>query len=899
MADLQVQRSEPPLSVFVSSVMRPDLQWARDTVKEALEASKSFVAWAFEYTPASSDTPRESYLAKVRSCDILVWLACDETTPPVSEEVRTAIESGRRLWVFKLPAATRDTSTQELLELVRDRVKWHDVRDKEELGTAVRQTAEDEIIRAIRRRPELKHLAPLEELLRFSRSRCLERWLAAGVPRELAVRLLDDSSVGGPGPSVIMHVQDPVTLLLGEIGIGKSLMSERLLQEAIGRARAEGSPIPIYLDARTAVGRLRQTILESSQELGDPRVRGAFVVIDGLDEAGVPNAFRLLEETRALSESWGNTKIILNSRPIEQLGQDPERVFLSPLQLQEAIDLLTQVSGISLTPERIGHLPASIQEAIRRPLFAILFGAYLRQESSTPRSVGYLISSLVTRALRSRPGVERALALLGRLAAHSIDRSGYPVPRTEIAAPGQVEMLLESGLVVQRGDALAFPLSILTEWFAAHSLGEGFPSAQDLSADAHRLEQWRYPLVVFVSEFDHDTVTRVLSPLVKAGPAFCAGVIDAAVSRGISEASTRVLPPSLDCGKRIYTAMESWLEGLGPLGPVAMRTREGRPQPIGVMSSGSYLIVGTYRREDDVPAISELSRSEWDNPSGTWMPLELFEPPNVSTWAWKWTLDSVRKIIGKVIATRALRIDFEPFVHEAAWRTALVLTGHGSLYHDPIQLDEIDARLAKLSSTVTFVSGGSVANQSDFLVLRGYCEHLRSLGGSVLLPPWPGTDTLPVGSWVWSGYSDDRLLNRVEEVYLTAIKGYDELVKKWFLTFAPYLKTAAVLPCKIMGELVPQRSEEYAGAPYLSWHLEALPAAQANSVSIHKTERPSPVSFERIREVSDQNRRLRPNAVIRVSAEWRTERLQIFGATPAHDLAYGWLWEDLREIGWA
>lgn len=897
MAHTRVQRSEPPLNVFISSVMRPALQWARDTVKDVLEASPSFVTWAFEYTPASSEPPRDSYLSKVRRCDILVWLAADETTPPVRDEVHTALESGCRLWVFRLAVASRDTATQELLELVRGRAKWRDVRDKEELGAAVRLTAEDEIVRALRRRPELKHLAPLEELLQFSRARCLERWIAAGVPSELAERLLDDPSIGAPGLSPVAQIQNAVTLLLGEIGAGKSLAGERLLQEAIRRARAEGSPIPVYLDARAVAGHLGQAVQQASQELGDPRVRGAFVIVDGLDEAGVPSAFRILEEARALTESWGNTSVVLNSRPIEQLGRDAERVFLPPLQLQEALDLIQRVSGSRLNPERIGHLPASIQEAIKRPLFAILYGAYLRQESSTPKSAGHLISSLVTRAVsRPRPGFERASNLLRRLAAHSIDRGGNPVHHTEIAAPGQVEMLVESGLVVKRGDALTFPLAILAEWFAAHSLAAGFPSPQDLGADTHRLERWRHPLIVFVSEFDHDTVSQVLSSLVKTRPAFSADVIDAAVSRGISETNGWTLPPSLDCGRRIYTAMESWLEGLGPLGPAVIPTRKGRPRPIGVLSTGSYLMVGLYRREDEMPAISELSRNEWDQPSGNWMPLELSEPPSVSTWAWKWSLERVKRSIGKALTTRALKVEFEPFVHEAAWRTALVLVGRGSLYDSPIPFDEIDARVASLSSTVTFVSGGSVASQTDFLALRTYGKYLRSLGKSALSPPWPGPDAPAVGSWVWSGYSHDRLLKRVGEVYLAAIEGYGALVERWFPAFLPYLKTAAVLPCRIVGELIPQTSEDHSGAPYLSWHLEALPMGQPSRVAIQKTDHLSPISFERIREVNNQNRLLRPNAVTKPSVVWSTEGLQIFGATPAHDLAYGWLWKDLQEV---
>jgi hypothetical protein len=54
---------ERPLLAFVSSVMRPELQWARDATVEALTKNPTLVPWAFEYTPASSESADASYLS--------------------------------------------------------------------------------------------------------------------------------------------------------------------------------------------------------------------------------------------------------------------------------------------------------------------------------------------------------------------------------------------------------------------------------------------------------------------------------------------------------------------------------------------------------------------------------------------------------------------------------------------------------------------------------------------------------------------------------------------------------------------------------------------------------------------------------------------------------------------
>ena len=53
--------SEPPLVVFVSSVMNDELQEARNIVKETIEEYVFFKAWLFEYTPARTSAVEETF----------------------------------------------------------------------------------------------------------------------------------------------------------------------------------------------------------------------------------------------------------------------------------------------------------------------------------------------------------------------------------------------------------------------------------------------------------------------------------------------------------------------------------------------------------------------------------------------------------------------------------------------------------------------------------------------------------------------------------------------------------------------------------------------------------------------------------------------------------------------
>ena len=229
--------AEPPLLVFVSSVMRPELQAARDEVVRVVGRSPILTPWAFEFTPASSTAPDDTYLAKVACfADFVIWLVGELTTPPVENEVHAALETNRPLLVFKLPASSRDAATATLLEEVRPHVKWAEIADTDQLGRDVRIAIGDEIIRAVRGRHGDSRTTLLEELARESRGRCIARWLGAGVPASLAMELADDDAVGAPEHD-LASARSGLFLLVGELGAGKSLLGERLFQQSIARAR--------------------------------------------------------------------------------------------------------------------------------------------------------------------------------------------------------------------------------------------------------------------------------------------------------------------------------------------------------------------------------------------------------------------------------------------------------------------------------------------------------------------------------------------------------------------------------------------------------------------------------------------------------------------------------------
>ena len=85
---------ENSLVVFISSVI-VGMEAERQAAQTAVQAIPVTRPWLFEYSPASSLPLAESYLSKVRGCDIFVLLLSDKVTDPVKAEAQIAQEVGK------------------------------------------------------------------------------------------------------------------------------------------------------------------------------------------------------------------------------------------------------------------------------------------------------------------------------------------------------------------------------------------------------------------------------------------------------------------------------------------------------------------------------------------------------------------------------------------------------------------------------------------------------------------------------------------------------------------------------------------------------------------------------------------------------------------------------------
>ncbi len=889
----EMRAGEAPLLAFVSSVMDSSMQEVRDAAVEGLNSASFMAPWAFEYTPPSAEAADQSYLEKVRQADVFIWLVGHRTTNPVRREVEEALSSGARIIAIRLQGETPDELTESTVRLIGLQAKWSTVprdRVRETLSLALG----DEIVRAWRNKPGRARQAILDERGRLSRARCIQSWQAAGMTRADALALAEDRAIGAPPPEVLPSDNQPLKVVVADVGAGKSLVGERYLQEALRKALEDvHAPVPMWFPAREVSASLLDSIRDASTRVGDLATVGASIVVDGADEAGAATAGQLLSQARIAVETWPHTTVLLSSRPLAPLDRIEEEVRLPLLSAADALQLVGRVCGLK---HMTGYgWPASILEAIRRPLFAILLGNWLRDRSGLPRSVGEMLRALIQRLpTPSQPDAQTAMVKLGRL---STDHGEGPVIGSEVGNRQELEALNESGLVVLADGALSFALPILTQYFAARSLMEGRPDVVELCGDSERLNLWRYALTIAIGELSYEQASSLLAPIVETNPGYASQIVsDAFRSYSWSDEDV-VAQPALEAGRRVRKAMESWLTKL----PVArMRFQDdGMLRGLAVGAHGSMLTI-VWRpilagEEEVIPLPADIG--PFQLPEG-WGPSRSSRPTNEAAWPWRWTLDDVVAQHKSILARHDLPVNDPGLFQEQAWAAALAITGSGRLRDRSIALSDL---LPVLTSEprITHVSSGS--NLYALGPLRDRVARLQSAGEGELAPPWPGPDRGPdIGGWVWSPYSEAALLKRTSAVFEAALRAYCQLVETWFPAVGPSLQTYATLPATLVGKLEYDSSRPgYTGGPVLQWYLDPKPRPSDSSVEIQLGSRGGD-SWSQVdklvQDIGQRLRVLRPEARRWIFASYSSTALDIFGAAPATEVAYGWLIADLKRV---
>lgn len=886
--------------------MTPEFESIRREVVSAFDQVSGVLPWAFEMSPASSENVVDGYLRKVRDATFVIWLAGGTTTSPVEAEIGEALAAGGRLLVFVLPAQQRDERTQDLLKRVQESVRYREVADVAEIATEVKAAVGDEISRALAGSPSQSKAGRLASLWRESHARCIRKWQAAGLGSDLAIELSADPEVGALSEQFLPAATRPLTVLVGQPGSGKSLACERFIQSALADAdETTGVPLPVFVQAADAVGRLKAAVVGSATGLGDPETLGARIVIDGADEAG-DRSSRLLDEARELVRSWPNTQALISSRPLSVYSGIEEAIDMPSLSEEDARRIVAAGAGREISMAESAGWPKAVQEAIEVPFFGLLVGERLRRHAELPLSRVELLADLAQRSLDSQS--PESMFLLRRLAIRSILRGGTRVPLSELGGPASATGLQASRQVIVEHGCAWFPLALTAQWLAAESLAEGEPGGADLASNVRDLELWRYPLAMLVGNYSHEQVSKVLGPLTEQHPGFVSQVVDESIAKWSRGEESR--PPLQEVGVRIRETMPFWLRGLGSLAKFVVQGYDESIQripPIGIGQDGPVLFASWYRGDEDLDGVTKLPLEMFHSQSETpadrgWPRIRSVEPSPQAAWAWRWTMQEVANALRGWVEERSIPIPGTRLENPRVWLAAISVLGLPLSHRRALPIARVRHRALELRPQADPKLRGYGPFAIDLERLVAIVDRMESEGQTAVDPDQ--LEIEPSGQIYVPGSARKSLrLGRVTDVYQGALETYEELCSGPLSGLAGFMRIAATLPARFDGHLY-SHGPDPEGPHGFEWSMFALPAGERSKAEITLTEGGDRELILRWREswmdVLDQAtenlKALRPEQSRWLGMHFADHIWQGLGHLAMEEVVYRWLWEDLGNL---
>ena len=697
--------------------------------------------------------------------------------------------------------------------------------------------------RSVEDRPAVATVAArrdaLQRAARTSRGRCIERWQTLGVAYATACALADDATVGALPPA--RRAAGPITVLVGDVGVGKSLAGERHHQAAIAAALdGETAPAPAWLRAAD-IGEegLAVAIEAALRPLGQSADHAVELVVDGLDEPGTAAAARLLAEARVLVETRPGSRVLLATRLLAGIGNDDERRTVPPLtpeQTRALIDRITPGAG-----RRWFALAESLRDATRRPFFAVAAAELLRTGTSF-HAPAEVIDRLVRHSIGDRWTTLRAPLIV--IALRTIRQDGAAVRPQDALPDHTLNELLTTRLLVEERGRVRFPLILFAQWFAAQGLIDGTVELDAILTDEPRLENWRYPLAIAVAAASCTRADALLTGLTLAQPGFASIVLDAATSQ--LGASAPDIGDATDAALALQHAGETWVRGLGPLAPLVLPT-------------------------DDRGAFPEVTISFSDGAiDAFWGQTGAhFTPRGETTWAWTAIRRTLVARLRELLKSHALPVGGSPLEHEAVWDIAQRLVS-----------ERISGGLPAADLLASDPDDPITIGPADVATAPFQAALQRHLTDDGLLPdpyPWPRPD------------DDDpvQIVTYTEAAFRTALDAYGWYAAHLLSGLAPRLLTAALIPARAAGSVAPND---------LAWWLEPLEPGAVNAAQFTRFGGGAPSVLVQARQ---DIALARPAAARWAYAPAQIARRRIVGRSPAATLLYEWLWSDLTRLGLA
>jgi hypothetical protein len=743
---------------------------------------------------------------------------------------------------------------------------------------------ENKLEASVEANEQIRHY--LDDLGKEIHARCIELWRGIGLSEEEARYFADNKTIGKPSQEYFPRDEMPLVILTAPVGSGKSLTAMRIVQETIETRKANNlSSVPVFFIAKEISGSLQQEIEGRVSNWGGLYNESLLVVIDGLDEVDSSKAEDLLKEARILTRIRENTRVVITSRMVGILSRSAsagEILTIPELTEERVLNLVNHLSGREYF--RIWW-EDPIREAVKRPLFAIMFGQYLRQRDVNPDlSLGELINQFVDEALK-RYDLSGLEEILQNLAVTSVDRGGGLIPTTTIQSE-KVKKLVDSGLITQRPNGVDFPLVFVRDWFAAKSVTREVEPFNQMTSNPQRLYRWKQPLTLAVGISSPEALSRFLPNLIEHYPGFASQIIQKGTSRDTGHhKEISSCPPPWECDASVKNATQVWLQGLGPL-RLMLEPRE-------ILSGvfGNRLSV-TFQFPDG----SGSSHNRY--------------PGTQPAWEWRLTLTALGNRLGTFLEDQDLPIPDTVMASEKRWEILTSLLRNRVFSQTPITIADVEQKLASLDTQIGSHLGiiwsaegrRFSLDKTEIPLIEGWLGGLKQQGQIEIYPPWPIPHTFRPTSFWWENFTETELIEYLKFVFESALNDYQLVVDKLFPKIGPHLSTYSMLPARLVCYLDFDTPSIWSTAPGISWYLEPLEYTKENTVEIRpKRDEVPPEPKEIHASVRQKIVSLRPDMADWLFSTYTSSDISYMLSnitTPISQIVYAWLSDDLHAVGW-
>lgn len=616
-----------------------------------------------------------------------------------------------------------------------------------------------------------------------------------------------------------------IWLLEGDMGVGKSTVLERGLHDAVGRSLADpDAPVPVRVRATEAAKTpLRELILSRAREAGDPDRTGIWLMVDGLDEAGMDPS-DLAEDLVSLHAELPPSTILIGTRPApDSAGLDVHT--LPPLD-DDALVRLLKVLDIEPV---VRYGSEGLRATLQRPLFAILYAVH-RSEGDV-NSPAELVERMARSGMKDLAiRVPDAIAPLTRLAASVLDANGAPVPLAGLGlTPADTSAFIRSRLVDLAEGLVGFQVAALTEWFGGAALRADQELLAAVAADPQRSQMWRHATASMVAQLTGADVDDAMEVLVNANPALARWAIDLATSTLWD--TPPAPPPAPAAAAAVNRSFRAWHGQLLPTSSL-WRADDAQPPVIGVSRTDRSVELAVRALDAEEIRWAEASLfppqpADAFLPSAdgvTWLPFRSGRISPGAAWAWDLTSEIFVGHLKRIITSGGLAAPCKALFPELLWRYAAA-TQPGPPRH-LLDIDQVAAASQRVRDSlgahvgdVDTIQVGSGKSAWDVATAERLVEHCRRNGIDQIRHPWPHPPWSRVDP---SSLDTDALISSLEAASDAGLAAYEQMVNHSLPRLAPYLPLASILPARVRGwvAFIPSPWQQGAFDLDRAWRIE-------------------------------------------------------------------------------